>query len=235
MGNIIEKIQKRIFELKERMFLHKIKKHTGQIYSDKHTKNVITKGASLTINSKTTQTIAEVKDNVTAIVNKTNAEPAALLEYIKAAKTPVFRIKNAKKLLALIMEEEGLIYCKDGFEALYLSVITGQGIKFNTEPMFILPEEVPEKYWLLHNFYRWYSLKSELPGFDIATQKLFKQYLIDNSDKATKRLTMGEVLSLQEAIARDQEATAFVLEYTNKIDGGKNVLDKIKKEGNASI
>ena len=34
---------------------------------------------------------------------------------------------------------------------------------------------------------------------------------------------------------QDQEATDFVLKYTKSVDGSKNVLDKIKNEGGASV
>lgn len=235
MENLSKNMKKFFLNLKEKMLLYKLRNSTKSSYSNKSTKNVIRKGASLTINSKTKQTIADVKENVTSIVNKTNCDPKALLDYVKATNTNIYYIDNADKFLNLIMEEEGFIYEKAGFEAFYLGLITGQGLKIKTEPMFVLRNGEINKYILLHNFYRWYSLKSNLPGFDYPTQKLFKQYRIDNSDEFTKRLSMEEILALQEAIARDQEATAYVLEYSQQIEGGKNVIEKIKTEGNASI
>lgn len=235
MENLSKNMKKFFLNLKEKMLLYKLRNSTKSSYSNKSTKNVIRKGASLTINSKTKQTIADVKENVTSIVNKTNCDPKALLDYVKAANTNIYYVNNADKLLNLIMEEEGFIYEKAGCEAFYLGLITGQGLKIKTEPMFVLRNGEINKYILLHNFYRWYSLKSNLPGFDYPTQKLFKQYRIDNSDEFTKRLSMEEILALQEAIARDQEATAYVLEYSQQIEGGKNVIEKIKTEGNASI
>ena len=59
--------------------------------------------------------------------------------------------------------------------------------------------------------------------------------LIDNSDEAVKKFTMEDILSLQEAIARDQEATQFVLNYTKEKEGSKNVINKIKNDGGAEI
>ena len=46
---------------------------------------------------------------------------------------------------------------------------------------------------------------------------------------------MEEIIYLKEAIARDKEATAFVLEYTKQVDGSKKVIDKIKNDGGANI
>lgn len=235
MNDFIKNIKYFILSLKEKSLLRKLKDSTRQSYTNNDTKNVMIKGASLTINSKTLQTIAQVKENVTSIIQKTNGEPDALIDYIKAAKTPVYKIKNADKILNFINEEEGLITEKEGFDALILSVSTGQGIKFKTAPMFVMREGIIEKYYMLHHFYCWYSLKSGLPGFDYKSRKMFKQYLVSGSDDFTAKLSMAQILSLQEAIARDQEATAYVLEYTKQIEGSQNVMDKIKNEGSANI
>ena len=235
MNDFIKNIKYFILSLKEKFLLRKLKDSTRQSYTNNDTKNVMIKGASLTINSKTLQTIAQVKENVTSIIQKTNGEPDALIDYIKAAKTPVYKIKNADKILNFINEEEGLITEKEGFDALILSVSTGQGIKFKTAPMFVMREGIIEKYYMLHHFYCWYSLKSGLPGFDYKSRKMFKQYLVNGSDDFTAKLSMAQILSLQEAIARDQEATAYVLEYTKQIEGSQNVMDKIKNEGSANI
>lgn len=235
MNDFIKNIKYFILSLKEKSLLRKLKDSTRQSYTNNDTKNVMIKGASLTINSKTLQTIAQVKENVTSIIQKTNGEPDALIDYIKAAKTPVYKIKNADKILNFINEEEGLITEKEGFDALILSVSTGQGIKFKTAPMFVMREGIIEKYYMLHHFYCWYSLKSDLPGFDYKSRKMFKQYLVNGSDDFTAKLSMAQILSLQEAIARDQEATAYVLEYTKQIEGSQNVMDKIKNEGSANI
>ncbi len=235
MSNFIKDIKYFLLSLKEKSLLNKLKNSTKKSYTNNDTKNVMIKGASLTINSKTLQTIAQVKENVTSIVAKTNCEPKALLDYVKAANTPVYFLNNADKLLAVIKDEEGLITEKKGFDALYLSLILGLGLKFKTEPMFVVRNGEIEKCYILHHFYCWYSLKSGLPGFDYESRKRFKQYLVDGSDEFTKRLSMAEILSLQEAIARDQEASAYALEYINQIDGSKNVMDKLKNDGGANI
>ena len=138
-------------------------------------------------------------------------------------------------MLNFIKEEEGLICEKRGFEALYLSLITGQGVKFSTSPMFVLRDGVIDKFYMLHNFYRWYSLKSDLSGFEPDVQALFKQFLCDDSEKFMKSLSMEKIISLKEAIARDQEATTFVLNYTKEVEGSKKVLDKIKNDGGANV
>jgi hypothetical protein len=101
--------------------------------------------------------------------------------------------------------------------------------------MFIMRDGIIDKFYMLHNFYRWYSLKSNLSGFEYKVQKLFKKFLLDNSQNFIKNLTMEDIISLKEAIARDNEASEFVLTYTKQIDGSKKVLNKIKNEGGANI
>ncbi|MBR6722983.1 hypothetical protein IKL64_05975 [bacterium] len=234
MMDLFKQIKYFFLSLKEKDLQEKLQKTTKRSFTNKTSKQVLGTAADLTLNSQTLKTIDEVKENVSAIVKQTNCDPEKLLDYVKAAKTPVCKINNADKILNLIKEEEGLICEKRGFEAFVLGIVTGQGIKFKTEPMFILRDGIIDKYYMLHHFYRWYSLKADLPGFDYETQKRFKSYLFENNDNV-KGLSMESIISLQEAVARDQEATEFVLDYTNSIEGSKQVIEKIKNDGSANV
>lgn len=234
MMDFIKKIKYYLLSLKEKDLQNKLKKTTKRSFVNKTTKQVLGSAANLTLNSQTLQNIKDVKESVAAIVKQTNCDPEQLLNYVKSLKTPVFKINNADKFLNLIKEEEGLICEKRGFEAFLIGLFTGQGIKFKTEPMFILRNGVIDKYYMLHHFYRWYSLKADLPGFDYQTQKRFKAYLFENQEDV-KHLSIDAIISLQEAIARDNEATEFVLNYTNAVEGSKQVIDKIKNDGSANV
>ncbi|MBQ8668341.1 hypothetical protein IJ472_01080 [bacterium] len=234
MKDIIKNIKYFFLSLKEKDLQAKLQKTTKQSFTNKTSKHVLGTAADLTLNSQTLKTVEEVKENVTAIVKQTNCDPEQLLGYIKSTKTPVYRINNADKILNVLKEEEGLICEKRGLEAFVLGIVTGQGLKFKTEPMFLLRPGVIDKYYMLHHFYRWYSLKSDLPGFDYETQKRFKSYLFENNDDV-KSLSMESIISLQEAVARDQEATEYVLGYTNSIEGSKQVIEKIKNDGGANV
>ncbi len=220
---------------KEKQLQKKLQKTTKRSFSNNTTKQIFGQGAEVTLNSETLKIIEDVKNSVAAIVKKTNCDPEALLEYIKVSKTPVYKINNADKLLNLIKEEEGLICEKEGLEGLYLSLITGQGFKFKTEPMFIMRDGNIDKFYMLHNFYRWYSLKSGLSGFEYRIQKIFKKVILGDADNIIKILSMEDIISVKEAIERDNEATSFVLDYTKQLEGSKNVLDKIKNDGGANI
>lgn len=235
MKNLLKNIKYFFLAQKERNIQNRLKKTTKRSFTNKTSKTIFGTAANVTLNSETQKLIELVKTNVSTIVKKVDCNPEELLNYVKAANTPVYKINNADKLLNLIQEEEGLIYEQEGLTALYLSLITGQGIKFKTPPMFIMREGEIDKYYLLHHFYRWFSIKSNLPGFEYKIQKKFKQFLIDNSDETIKKFTMEDIIGLKEAIARDQEATEFVLQYTKEIEGSKNVMDKIKTDGSASV
>jgi hypothetical protein len=219
MKNFINKIKYFVYSFKEKDLKKKLKHSIKKSYSNKSTKQVYGQAADLTLNSETLKLIEQVKQEVATIVKKTDAQPDLLLNYVKMGKTKVCYLPYADKFLGFIKEEEGIIYEKQGLEALYLSLITGQGLKLKTQPMFVLREGVVDKFYMLHNFYRWYSLKSNLAGFDYHVQKLFKRFLLDDSQSFVKSLSMEQIISLKEAIARDSEATAFVLEYTKVVDG----------------
>lgn len=235
MKNIFKEIKYFFLAQKEKNLQKKLKTTTKRSFTNKTSKTILGSAANVTLNSETQKLVELVKNNVTTIIKKTDCNPDELLKYVKAANTPVYKVNNADKFLALIHEEEGLIYEQEGLTALYLSLLTRQGIKFKTPPMFILREGEIDKYYMLHHFYRWYSIKSNLPGFEYKIQKKFKQFLLDNSNETINKYTMEDIIGLKEAIARDQEATEFVLQYTKEIEGSKNVIEKMKNNNGASI
>ena len=235
MKNIFKEIKYFFLSQQEKNLQNKRKKTTRRSLTNKTSKTIFGTAANVTLNTETQKLVELVKTNVATIIKKVDCNPEELLNYVKAANTPVYKINNADKLLGFIQEEEGIIYEQEGITALYLSIITGQGIKFKTQPMFILRDGEIDKYYMLHHFYRWYSIKSNLPGFEYSVQKKFKQFIVDNSDEMLKKFTMEDIVALKEAIARDQEATEFVLEYTKQGEGSKNVIDKIKNSGGANI
>lgn len=235
MKNIFKEIKYFFLSQQEKNLQNKLKKTTRRSFTNKTSKTIFGTAANVTLNTETQKLVELVKTNVATIIKKVDCNPEELLNYVKAANTPVYKINNADKLLGFIQEEEGIIYEQEGITALYLSIITGQGIKFKTQPMFILRDGEIDKYYMLHHFYRWYSIKSNLPGFEYSVQKKFKQFIVDNSDEMLKKFTMEDIVALKEAIARDQEATEFVLEYTKQVEGSKNVIDKIKNSGGANI
>ena len=235
MVNLFKKIKYFLLSQKESFLQKKLQHTTKRSFISGKTKRIMTTGADLTFNNETLKIIENVKSGVENIVKKANGDADKLLDYVKAAKTKVYFLNNADKFLNLIKEEEGLLCEHKGIEALYLSVITGQGFKFKTEPMFVIRKGKIDNNYFLHHFYRWYSLKSGLEGFDYETQKLLKQFLYGNSEYLIKNLSMQQMIALKEAITRDNEATDFVLKYTKSKDGATNVINKIRNDGSANV
>ena len=198
-------------------------------------KTIISDGANVTLNSKGKALIEQVRDNVKVIVEQTGCDGQKLLGYIKASNTKVYTVINAEKLLKNINEEEGFISEKKGFDALYLSFITLSGLKLKTEPMFVFGKNNPERYLVLYGFYKWYSMRSGLGGFEYEIQKKYNKFMKNINAASIKTLPLDEIAGLQEAIVRDSEATDFVLNYEKEKDVAKKVSEKISLDGGASV
>lgn len=231
--NTFQKIIYFFLELQEKRLAKKLSKYMKFSGSNSTSKTVLSNSVTMTLNSKTEQNKELVKKNVQDILKSTN-DPEKLLQYVESKGTKVLKLDNADKILAVIKEEEGLVTSLEGFEALYLNIVTRSGFALKSDPMFILCNGKIDPCYMIHQFYKWYSLQIGLPGFDFMSQKLFKVFL-NSSTAPLSNLNLDEMVGLKEAISRDQEATNFTLEYAKSVEGSKKVLEKIKTEGGANI
>ena len=110
MNKFFKDLKYLFLSIQEKQLQKKLKKTTKRSFTNKTSKIIFGSAADVTLNTETLRLIELVKSNVKAIVKKVNCNPEELLNYVKAANTPVYKIKNADKLLAFIHEEEGLIY-----------------------------------------------------------------------------------------------------------------------------
>ena len=231
---MFQKIVYFFLEMQEKEITKKLDKHLKASSSNSTSKTVLSTGVTMTLKAETEKNKELVKKNVSDIVKGCNNEPAKLLAYIESKGTKVVKLNNADKLLAVIKEEEGLVTELKGIEAFYINLITHSGFSFKSKPMFIMRNGNIDPYYMAHQFYKWYALEMNLPGFDFISQKLFKIYL--NTEEAIlSNLNLDEMTGLKEAINRDQEATNFALEIAKAKEGSKNVLDKMKNDGGANI
>ena len=141
----------------------------------------------MTLTLETEKNKELVRKNVEDIVKNCQNNPEKLIEYINAAGTKVYKLKNADKILRAIGEEEGLICELNGLKALYLNLFTGNRIAFSTKPVLIFNSGNIDQYYMLHQFYKGYSLRMNLPGFDYKTQENFKKYLKNVNDKTLNK------------------------------------------------
>lgn len=232
--NTFQKFIYFFLELQEKQLAKKLSKHLKSSSSNSTSKTVVSGAVTMTLNAKTEQNITLVRRNVNDIVKNCENNPEKLLQYIESKGTKVIKLDNADKILNVIKEEEGLITPLEGIEALYINMLAKEGFSLKSKPVFILRNGKIDPYYMIHQFYKWYSLKMDLPGFDYMSQKLFKIYLNSSSTTFTN-LNLDEMTGLKEAISRDQEATTFALELAKAKDGSKKVLDKIKNDGGANI
>ena len=221
--------------VKKRRLRKMLKTYRNTSAGNDLSKTIISDGANVTINAKSKELASQVEQNVKLIIKQTNCDGEKLLGYVRAEGTKVYTVINAEKLLKYIGEEEGLICEKKGFDALFLSFITMSGLKLKTEPMFVFEKKNPERYLVLYNFYKWFSMKSGLGGFEGEIIKKYNKFIKNINKTDINKLPLEEILGLQEAIARDSEATDFVLNYEKENEVSKKVSDKITKDGGASV
>ncbi len=232
--NFIQKIIYNLLAAKEKSLKLRLDKHLKRSASNETSKTVMSSTATLTLSTETQKNAELVRENITAIVKKTDGNPLELLKFIESKGTPIYRPANADKFLNLIGEEEGLITELKGKDALFLNLFTGNGISFKSKPMFVMREGNIEPYYFLHHFYKWYAMRYKLPGFDYTAQKLLKISLRNPKDKRLQNLSLDEMVALKEAIARDNEASDFVISLAKHKDGSKQVLKKMQ-DGGANV
>lgn len=231
--NIFQKIIYFFLEIQEKLLRKKLQKHLKSSSRNSTSKTVYSTSATLTLNAKTNQNIELVKKNVMDILKSCENNPEKLLQYAQSRGTKICKINNADKILNVIKEEEGLITPLQGIEALYINIVTKSGFSLKSKPMFVMRNGEINPYYMVHQFYKWYSHQMNLPGFDFMSQKIFKIYL--NSDGTLlSNLNLDEMLGLKEAIARDQEATDFTLSLAKQKEGAQNVLNKMQ-DGGANV
>lgn len=228
--NILQKIVYFFLEKKEKTLTKRLSRHLKTSSSNSTSKTVVSKGVTMTLNAETEKNKDLVLKNVSDIIKSCNNDISKLLAFIESKGTKIVRLDNADKILAVIKEEEGLITPLEGIEAFYINLVTNSGLSLKSKPMFVMRNGQIDPYYMAHQFYKWYALQMKLPGFDFMSQKIFKIYL--NSDGAMlSNLTLDEMTGLKEAIARDQEATAFALDLAKQKEGSKKVLEKMQGGG----
>lgn len=205
------------------MFRFFVKKHNDT--AKKKSKKVFSDGVNLEITAGNKQIIEQVKVDIENILKITNFDVKKMLEYVEI---PVYIRQNASSVLKFF-KEEGFLVEQFGLKALVLSIFTGCGIKFYTPAMFLLePIEKVNKYFFLHEFYKYYSFKLGLPGYDSDIQNDLIKYFY--GIKKMEKLSMEKIVLLKEAISRDNEATDFVLELKKKHDAQDEIKARLNSK-----
>ena len=223
-----------IQEKKHKKRMEKLNKKilSGNICGQKqHTIN----GATLSIKDENYQKDKVNQEKIEKLIENHINEPQKLFDYIKGAKTPIYKIKNADKILAKINEQEGFILPKKGLKALYLNLILNKKIAFETSEIFVLRSYDVNIYAFIYQFYNWYCYKIKLSGFENDTQEYFKHIFEICETNKIDLLNYEEILNLKSAIKRDIEAIDFVKKMAQKFSMQKKNLEKIKQGQSISV
>ncbi len=229
--NFIQRVIYTFLSLKERGLRLRLDKHLRTSVTNSTSKTVISGNCSLTLNSQTNKNIELVKQNMLDIVKNSNFTPEFLLDLIRKKGVKVVYIKDAYKILALLSEEEGLIFERKGFTGLILNLVAACGFSTKSKPLFILEKGNNDFYFLLFHLYKLHGYFQHLPGYDFRAQELFKLYSKNPEKCDISQLGIEDMTALKEAVARDNEASEFVIEISKQRDGAKQALSKMKDGG----
>ncbi len=224
----------KIFALQEKYLEGKYQKKMNALNfnkKDSMSKNIMTSGASLTFSVELEKNKQKVRNDVTKLAKENLDNLYNLLEYAKQRGAKFYSIKNAKKLLSLIKEEPGLIFPKKGKEALFINLLTEQKVSFKTDAIFIFEDEKLSIYSLLYEFYKWYSYKMALPGFDEESYSKVKNIDELENPETIETLSYDDIIKLKQAISRDREAMEFVMSFMKEIEGAKKAFENLKDDG----
>jgi hypothetical protein len=211
---------------------------TKSVSSNTH----ITATETLHLDAQEKLVAKETVEKAKSIFKENLTEPGKIFDYIKAQGTPVFTIPKANKVLWFVGEEEGFITPKFGFGAWFLcaviNILSKEKISFTfkTPAMFVVRTYELSPYFLAYQLYHWMAFSRNLAGYDPKTVKNFKNiFNLENDVLARKRLSIEEILSLREAIARDVEAIDMVVQLALEVSGQKKAAEKLREKGDISI
>lgn len=211
-------------------------------FSGKNFKNIFTSRDSLSINAKQIFIKEEINAEARLILKEAVNNPEMLVNFVKSKGAIVAKSRFMVPVLFLFGEQTGFLPPLKGFKAFMLCIILNiiskakLSIGFETPAIFALDNKPVNIYFLSHQFHLWLSYVNELPGFDETTRKNFKNVWDSNADSMeVSKLSMAEILSLKDAIARDIEAIKFVKEMAREFVGQKQSLQKIKEGKSTNI
>ncbi len=222
----------KILELQEKFLRFRLSKTIGVKNTSKKKRHYST-GCTLDLNTMADIEKQELEDKITNILKTYEYNPERILDYIKAQGTQIKIIKDAKKILNPIGENEGFIYPCKGSKALYLSLGINKSFSLKTDEMFVLSEGEINKYYFIYHFYNWFAFKNNIAGMDTESQELLKKYLFSSAD--TKELQLAEIYKLKDAIRQDKASIEFVVKLCRNYDGAKQALTKMHNEGSAKL
>ena len=174
MNNLLKQAVYIVLALQEK-FAKKKNKKASKNRNNSSSKTVLNNGCSLNLTVKTEENKAQIESNLSVILKSFENMPEKMMLYIERNGTPVIRDSKASEVLDIIREEQGYVRELKGLKAFVLNMMLFKKFAFKTKPMFLLDEGEIDKYAMIHQFYKWYSMKFGMPGFDESTQENFRK------------------------------------------------------------
>jgi hypothetical protein len=229
--------------------LKKIKKTTKKTslkpigsFVNKTSKKFFSGDDSISFNGQQVLLKEEINLEAKVVLKEAIKNPDILVKFIKSKGTPVIESRSMNRILFLISEKEGFLPPMTGLKALVFSLLTNLAsntklsISTKTPALFALDAKPLNIYFFSHQFHLWLSYINELPGFDEKTRENFKNIWECNADSMEiSNLSIEEIISLKDAIARDLEAIKFVKEMARELVGQKQVHQKLQQGKQASL
>ncbi len=233
MGKLFQKTVYLLLALQEKFAR---KRHAKNLtsFTNSTSKTVMNNGCSLNLTVKTEENKAKLESNVKAILKNFNNMPEKMLLYIERNGTPVIRHPKASKILDIVREEQGYVRELHGLKAFLLNLLLYKKIGFKTTPIFLLDEGQLDQYAMIHQFYKWYAMKIDMPGFDSRAQDNFRKFVDEKSYLNLNNLNVDDIIALKEAIARDVDAINFVEDIAKQNEGSQKAMKKLT-DGGASV
>ena len=222
MGKFLQKAVYLLLALHEKFLRQKRK--NAQARRNSTTKTVLNNGCSLNLTVKTEENKAILEKNLAVILKSFENSPEQMLLYIERNGTPVIRHEKASKILDIIREEQGYIRELKGLKALLLNFMLFKKFGFKTSEMFLMNEGKIDQYAMIHQFYKWYAMKTGMPGFDINAQDNFRKYIDEKSYLNMNAMDVEDILALKDAIARDVDAITFVENIAKQNEASKKAM-----------
>lgn len=233
MDKIFQKAVYLILALQEKFARRRHAKNLSS-FTNSTSKTALNVGVSLNLTVKTEENKAKLESNVTAILKKFENMPEKMLLYIERNGTPVIRHPKASKILDIVREEQGYIRELRGLKAFLLNLLLYKKLGFKTSPIFLLDEGELDQYAMIHQFYKWYAMKIDMPGFDSRAQENFRKFVDEKSYLNLEKLEVDDIIALKEAIARDVDAINFVENIAKQNEGSQKAMKKLT-DGGASV
>ena len=233
MDKIFQKAVYLILAMQEKFARRRHAKNLSS-FTNSTSKTALNVGVSLNLTVKTEENKAKLESNVTAILKKFENMPEKMLLYIERNGTPVIRHPKASKILDIVREEQGYIRELRGLKAFLLNLLLYKKLGFKTSPIFLLDEGELDQYAMIHQFYKWYAMKIDMPGFDSRAQENFRKFVDEKSYLNLEKLEVDDIIALKEAIARDVDAINFVENIAKQNEGSQKAMKKLT-DGGASV